>query len=104
MRRFARARGLSPARSCGDRRHRGQIRRHLACTDRSVDLFTRGVAMSRFTRRWLISVVTALLAAPALGISGAESQTPRTLRPPAPPVVAGGIVFVGGYFYDPAFG
>ena len=54
--------------------------------------------MSRLTRRWMISVVTALLAAPALGMGGAESQTP------AAPVMVRGSVFVGGYFYDTAFG
>ena len=90
--------------------------------------------MFRLTRRWMISVVIALLAAPVLGMGGAESKTGRTPPPateparhppdqqpqprsptpplrqperqplPAPPVMVRGNVFVGGYFYDTAFG
>ena len=41
--------------------------------------------MSRLTRRWMISVVTALLAGPVLGMGGAESQTPRTPPPASEP-------------------
>jgi hypothetical protein len=83
-----------------------------------IDLqaFTRGVAMSALARRWMISVATAVLVAPSLGMGIAESQAPRTPpqrapqrqpappRPPMPRVVVRGDVFIGGYFYDPAFG
>ena len=41
--------------------------------------------MFRLTRRWMISVVIALLAAPVLGMGGAESKTPRTPPPATEP-------------------
>jgi len=82
----------------------------------SSEAFTSGVAMSPFTRRWMINVAVALLVAPTLGLGGTESQTPptppvreveqppATPRSPAPAVMVRGNVFVGGYFYDTAFG
>jgi len=72
--------------------------------------------MSPFTGRSMINVAIALLVAPTLGLGGIESQTPRTPplremeqppatpRSPAPAVMVRGNVFVGGYFYDTAFG
>ena len=72
--------------------------------------------MSPFTRRWMINVALALLVAPALALGAGESQTPgapplreveqpaATPRSPAPAVMVRGHVFVGGYFYDTAFG